>query len=311
MISARRSAIPGVGGWRRAPQASSRLSWVLLVQASATITVWLAWKATQAYPDQEALVSAWCWVLTVLLVVCVLSWRTVTARSFDPYTLFLVSAFLFNGGQCLLETVGWNEHGLLEGRFPADLLTETIASVALALASFHLGALLAVRRGLGGVAARPVADSDGTIRAVGWAFVALSAGPLFLTLSQQISTASEGGYVALYQRETVTGLAAWPQLLAGFAVPGSMFLVAGGGKRPGALIPAVVAMTVLTVGYLFIGYRATALMPAVAFAWLWDRRVKRIPRPLIAVTAGACLLVLPVETPPDTAYATAVCTPSG
>ena len=56
----------------------------------------------------------------LILLICVWSlwsWNLFNRSLFDPYTLFLTSVALFNGGQALLEVFHLNENGILAGAF--------------------------------------------------------------------------------------------------------------------------------------------------------------------------------------------------
>jgi hypothetical protein len=72
------------------------------------------------------------------------SWYLVTNRLFDPYVLFLLAANVFNGGQIILEIFGLNEDGFLHNAFSVADALQIVYVVTLAIATMHLGALMAV-----------------------------------------------------------------------------------------------------------------------------------------------------------------------
>jgi oligosaccharide repeat unit polymerase len=72
------------------------------------------------------------------------SWYLVTSRLFDPYILFLLAANIFNGGQIVLEIFGLNENGFLNNTFSVADALQVVYIVTLAIATMHLGALMAV-----------------------------------------------------------------------------------------------------------------------------------------------------------------------
>src|SRR5258706_2176964 len=71
------------------------------------------------------------------------SWYKLHGTLFDPYPLFLMSSWLFNGAQILLEVVHLNTKGILGGIFSPDTTLRTAYLVALAITTMHLGALWA------------------------------------------------------------------------------------------------------------------------------------------------------------------------
>src|SRR5215210_1956499 len=78
--------------------------------------------------------------LLVITAWALLSWRILTGNWFDPYTLFLIAATLFNGGQGILEIFDLNTGGpyqgafyggiygggILEGRFSSATIVKTL-----------------------------------------------------------------------------------------------------------------------------------------------------------------------------------------
>src|SRR5207244_223873 len=86
------------------------------------------------------------WVLSVALAWSVCSWWLVAGTLFDPYGMFMISLFLFNAGQALLEVAGLNAHGILGGKFEDEVLTPALYMVLLGFSFSHLGALFAARR---------------------------------------------------------------------------------------------------------------------------------------------------------------------
>src|SRR5689334_14794595 len=100
------------------------------------------------------------WGITILLVWAVCSWWWVAGTVFDPYGMFMLSLFLFNGGQALLEVLGLNARGILEGRFDDDVLVATLYMVLLGVSFTHFGALLAARGIRKSFVARAI-DSEG------------------------------------------------------------------------------------------------------------------------------------------------------
>jgi oligosaccharide repeat unit polymerase len=207
--------------------------------------------------------------LTATLVWSLWSWWLMTGTLFDPYIMFMMSLFLFNAGQTLLEIVGLNAHGMLGGIFDDEVLVGTLYMVLLGINFTHLGGLLAVRRRRTSCFATwSIADGH-ALRTVGWILLVCSVIPSSLLLWKTTTTVMAGGYMAAYQREAPTGVAAGPQLIAMFIVPAALLLLAGANGRMREKMSATIVMGLHTLIQLFLGYRSTAIMPACAFLWLW------------------------------------------
>jgi hypothetical protein len=124
------------------PYNSIHLCIILLIQIFAIFS--LALLKTTTYFQPEALIYPCCCGLLMLSTWFLGSWFWLTRRLFDPYTIFLISAILFNAGQALLEVFHLNPLGLLKGEFSAATLSNTLFFVAFGLSAFHLGALLSL-----------------------------------------------------------------------------------------------------------------------------------------------------------------------
>src|SRR5258708_16243482 len=86
------------------------------------------------YPSCIALILTFVWVLW--------SWRALRGTIFEPYSLFMIAVGLFNGGQALLEVLGLNAAGILNGRFSSETLVQALYLVTISLAFLPGGALL-------------------------------------------------------------------------------------------------------------------------------------------------------------------------
>ena len=81
----------------------------------------------------------------LILLICVWSiwsWNLFNRSLFDPYTLFLTSVAVFNGGQAFLEVFHLNENGILNGTFASETILKSLLLVAMGISGLHLGALL-------------------------------------------------------------------------------------------------------------------------------------------------------------------------
>jgi oligosaccharide repeat unit polymerase len=256
---------------------------LLVIQVARAEAVWFA-EDTAVY---------WCCVATgVLFGWSVWSWWTLNRSSAAPYLAFLVVAFLFNAGQTLLEVVGLNDRGLLNGTFDDSILINTLLIVMIGLAAQHLGALAAARptRRTGLIIAS--VDVGRRLRLVGWLLLGISSLPAAIVLKDTASTVVSGGYLALYDRELGTGLASTPQILATFLVPAALFLLAGSAKHRTARMTAAVTILITALIQLFLGLRSAAVMPLIAFAWVWHRAIAPLRAAMILPAAAALMFIV-------------------
>jgi oligosaccharide repeat unit polymerase len=228
----------------------------------------------------------------------VASWWRITGRLFDPYVLFVLAATLFNGGQALLELLRLNELGILDNRFSVETTLGSLLFTAAGLGALHLGALLALvprARSEGeaeepGGAGETVSGTD--LRLAGILLIVTSFLPAFVELRRALSIVMAAGYFGLYQQDATTGIAASPRVFAAFLVPGALFLLAGSrGWLPGILGAAAITGTYFLAS-VFLGTRAAGVMPLLAFAWLFHRSVRLVPRTVLAVGGAITLFVL-------------------
>ncbi len=239
--------------------------------------------------SSEDLVRPLCLLLALDVAWLLFSWWAVGNHLLDPYGLFLVAAVLFNAGQAILEVVFSEGTTLLGGRFPPGTLVETLLFVTVSLHCLHLGALLASAHPQTtpeAVAGQPQ-TSDGDVAQVGWVLLLLSAVPTLILAKQAVSTVLSAGYFGLYQEAESGGRLL--TALGQFTVPAALFLLASSRKRPLSRLVAIGVIAAHTGVYAFIGHRRLAVMPLVAFAWLWHRCTGRI-RGVYVVAGGVILL---------------------
>jgi oligosaccharide repeat unit polymerase len=248
-------------------------------------------------PRPEPLIRPACVLLTALFAWSVWSWWRLARTLFDPYVLFLTAATLFNAGQALLEALHLNEHGILDGRFTSELILEALFLVMVSLAAFHLGALISAasrRKHPHGehVHQRRRVPSRQRIRLVGWGLLFISVIPAFLLLRDAVVTVLSSGYFGLYQLEAATGFGATRRVLASFLVPAALFLLAGSQGRRSAIVVSLLVILAYALLQFFLGSRSAAAMPLLAYAWLWHRWVRPLPR--LVLVAGAAVLLFVV-----------------
>lgn len=257
----------------------------LLLAALAVPLLWddrLA-AASLVYPLSAILLALTVWALW--------SWRAVTGSLFNPYTLFFLSAALFNGGQAFLEVFGLNRDGLLGGRFSDHILAQTLLIVIVGLTAFHWGALIAAVTRKPAAQPRPALPAL-PVRAVGWLLLAVSIIPAFTLLRDAVALVLQYGYFELYQQDPNIGFSAAPQVLATFLVPAALFLLAGSERKPRIVLVSLIVILFYVAINLFMGRRAQAIPTLIVYAWLWHRAIHPLPKTLLLGAAAAALAVV-------------------
>jgi oligosaccharide repeat unit polymerase len=234
--------------------------------------------------------------IVILFIWMIASWLYAEGTFFDPYGLFIMASFAFNGGQALLEVFGLNRNGILHGVFPDESIIKSLFMVIIGMASMHLGALAA------GALFRFSSEDDVglhrteiNLRVVGLGLLAISIIPAFIMFQHFIRIVMESGYFGIFAADKWIGAAATPQLLGTFLVPAALLLLAGShGHRWGITI-SIATLSVYVPMMFFLGNRGDATMALLAFMWLWHRRVFEIPRWLI-ISSGLLLMgvILPL-----------------
>jgi oligosaccharide repeat unit polymerase len=224
--------------------------------------------------------------LSIAWILC--SWYWLRGSLFEPYGLFVIATALFNGGKAPLELLGVNPKGILEGRFPQELVVCSLYLVTISILALHTGALvaLAMRRSRSITCNRT--QRERAVRITGWALLAASTFPSYLLLRKSLFIVMEHGYMELFRQSNSIGLLG---TLSGLFVPGLIYLMAGTKGHRSVLYGAMAAGGVYIAICLLIGERAAAVMGGVAMAWVYDRTVRRIPRWLVVTAAVMALVV--------------------
>lgn len=251
----------------------------------------------QLNSESESLIYPLCCFLLVLTIWCFWSWFAITKTLFSPYILFFISALLFNGGQAIAEIFNANQNGILDGEFTSNSLLETIFFVNLGLAFFHLGALISTdkEKVIYQVHESQTEKKISNIKEsyqIGWALLSISFLPSLLLLKESLTTVLSAGYFALYQKDEVTSFAAAPAILAGFLVPSALFILAGSKDNTKGKIVSGSVIIFYAMIYFFLGKRNVAVMPLLAFAWLWHQSISPIPKTLLFSVSGFLLFIV-------------------
>jgi hypothetical protein len=240
-----------------------------------------------------------CACFSLHLVWSLWSWRAVTGRWLDAYTLFFLSLCFFNGGQFLLETFNLNRNGLLREAFSVATTNRTILLVIAAAAGCHFGGLVQCLRkscsadcGQTWTAERCRAlFSTHRAKEIGLLFLAVSAPATLFNLLNSVQDVAANGYMALYQREQLIGADNWRNVLSGFFVPGILITLAMSRKSPREIRICWGMTLAYTLASLFIGTRGSAVMACVPMALLHHNLVHRI-RPVYMIGGAVLMLSL-------------------
>lgn len=232
--------------------------------------------------------------LVVVFVWSLWSWYALTKSLFDPYVMFLIAAMLFNGGHAFLRILHLDEGGVLEGgfisalhgAFSSEIALKTLFLVTLGLVAFHTGGLLSVpayRRDLlkGKTIAESTPQTAYALRLIGWGLLAISLVPACLFLKDSIALASTSGYFATMAGDRVYGLAAALEKLAAFIVPATLFLLAGSKDHRFNITLSTLTMLGYSLALLFVGARHGAVMSLCAYAWVYHRSIRPLPKALL------------------------------
>ena len=246
-------------------------------------------------------------VLAVVTIWFLWSWYVSTRTLFDPYVLFLIAATLFNGGHAFLRIFHLDEPGgmleggfisVVHGAFSSEAALQGLFLVILGIVAFHTGGLLSV----------PAYTSDPpliektraeitpptayALRLIGWGLLTISLIPACLILKDSIALASTSGYYATLTQDPTYGVDAAAEKLADFIVPASLFLLAGSrGHRFNIALSTLIALG-YSLPFLFVvGSRNQAVMFLCAYAWVYHRTIRPLPKTLL-LSAGSVLLFI-------------------
>lgn len=231
------------------------------------------------------------------------AWRWATRSWFDPYMFFLMAAFLFNAGQAMLDGLGLNAKEMLEGRLSHASVADALALISLCLAALHFGALWSAftwphpTTPPGETSQFADAESRGRIddlRLVGWGLMAVALPAMTVVLGGAIREVMASGYLGLYGREADVGIYAVPNIIGSLLVPAALFLLAGSKESTRGRYASFAVLLVHGVAQLYLGFRYTAVMPLVAYAWVWHRCIRPVPFvPLFCVGLVLMVVIFP------------------
>jgi oligosaccharide repeat unit polymerase len=260
---------------------------ILIIVFHLFSIIFIALLKSTTYFQPESLIYPCCCILLASTIWMFSSWSFITHKLFHPYTIFLLSAILFNGGQAILEVFHLNKDGLLRGGFSASTLSNALFFVIFGLSAFHLGGLLSllafnissfvskkkearltwkkskrkreyfqknrnIQRGIYSNHAINIDSLNNKTQGttlVGWGLFSISFLPAIYQAFQSISIVLKSGYQGLYQGEQSTSFSAAPSVLSAFIVPATMFLLTGSKKEENLFKkwPKYISVTLITL----------------------------------------------------------------
>jgi oligosaccharide repeat unit polymerase len=232
-------------------------------------------------------------IIGLVLIWLVSSYYSLRCGLFTPYGIFLIAAIAFNASAPVLYLIDQGKTGFLRNVFAGELEVKILVVVTLGLMFMHLGAVLALRSPrmrfqLGSL----TFPKNPQWRWMAWLFMAIGIIPSAMQLRTNLASSTANGYITLF-RDAPTGAAATIPLLALYLIPGIMFTAAAGLRTITArlLVSALVCILVLTD--FFLGYRSQATSLLVAYVWLINRCVWKLPRSLLIGGSIMLLLIFP------------------
>ncbi|MEM4721646.1 MAG: O-antigen polysaccharide polymerase Wzy [Candidatus Methanomethylicaceae archaeon] len=180
----------------------------------------------------------------------------------------------------------------MEKRDNSNLGSQSLLLVLNGLMSFHIGALLAIRKEK---PARPINfqyTNERLLRWIGLGMITISLVPTIWVIQEYLQIVMFSGYFGLFARDAETGIEAAPRILASFLVPGALFLLAGCKSYPiGKYLSLFIILSYVIIQF-FLGARLWSTMPIIAYTWLWHNSIRHLPKWVIYVSAGATLFLL-------------------
>lgn len=236
-------------------------------------------------------------IISLVFIICSIwelwSWTKISGNIFNLYFLFLLSSIIFNGGQIFLEVMDLNKFGIFGGRFSEDIVIRTIFFITVGMSFFHFGALLAYNEEKSdSYNIESPFDNEQSILWVGWFLFLISIVPAIYLLKNSLSSVMSFGYFSLFQGEKVTGIASTPKILMNFITPAAIFILIGGRKNKKYVLFSLSVVVVFMLIRFFLGDRSSAIMPVIAYTWVWHKIIKPIPAPLLLISGGVVLLII-------------------
>jgi len=189
----------------------------------------------------------------------------------------------------------------LNGIFSPEIISETLFLVTLGLLAFHAGGLLSVpafrekliSKEFGEESKESTLVTLQALRLIGWGLLAISAVPALLMLKDALAVSVTSGNIGYLGRPDIPqGSGATLNRVANFIIPGTIFLLAGSrGRRLNIRLSWVVALS-FALTLFFVGTRQSGAMFLLAYAWVYHRTVRPIPKTILLGVGGLLLFIV-------------------
>jgi oligosaccharide repeat unit polymerase len=242
---------------------------------------------TTIYPVSLLAFGTYVW----LIVSCKFVYKSL----FSPYPIVLIAAIVFNGGTVILHTFGWDGDQLLTHFFAVALSVKTVFFTIMGLSFFHLGAMLsAVRENNRSIESNStISVNPHAISIVGWLLFAVSVVPGVSILINQLRLVMMAGYFAIYQIDRDVGIVNNIDTgLADLLLTSLLLILAGSkGRKFDVTITSLFILFISIVNF-FMGKRFGALIPVIAYLWLFDNCIKKVSRIMLLSTSIFVLVIV-------------------
>jgi len=286
---------PGtVVGKRTRARVRSNLPWKFLLLFASGLLVLVSLSAILL---DLRLKSGWTTVITLLFATWVIVYLLASYKSHRSIYLFatayLISLAVFHLGQVLADGVGWFDLNSLHRGYMAPWHERAGWYILLSFGCFGVGLASAIKGGVKLSPADPI-DSrkmDDNMRSVYWIGVAL----LCASLASLVLLVGSVGNIFRFSRAEIFSGVGDTRGFGFFLLvaPSAMVLMVTGARSrlQKRLAYPLAALMVLFI--LFLGYRSSALFPALVGAIIWVKTGRRIP-PMVA---GAAIMVVLIAIP--------------
>lgn len=233
-----------------------------------------------------------------IIVVLQFLWQTV-----DIYTkkgtvmsvifLFLLAAFLFNGGEFIVKIFNPRTFVLMEPIQDESIRKKALLLIALSFSFIYFGAISFLRKPTSSTILELKQKDILIFRRIGLTLLLISIGFQFDYLFKTLKVAMESGYYSIYSLEKGVGVNAIPKILRDFYVPSILILfwcdVKLKKKTSGIWI---ILLFFYSIMLFMIGYRGHAIMPILGFAFLYDKQYRKINTKKVAIIGLFFLFVV-------------------
>lgn len=270
--------------------------WLALIHALILLSIFLLFifqRSLRLSEDKQY--TLWVIILILSFIWIVWSWYKIKKDLFNPYGLFLLAVFLFNISLPLLSLIPGNDSVSLNSLFPTGIVNLTLAVTTFSILGLHMGALIAANFVSRKKTEKRYRAGDRELAVVGYLLILISLYPIFLTTKESIQLSLDFGYNSLYRQSIGTGVLAGPSILANFIVPGVLFLLASSKSNKKNRLLSFVIICTYTISQLILGKRSIAIMPLIAYLWLWHKTIKPIKIGyLTSLAAFFLFLIFPI-----------------